>query len=84
MDLNKTLNITLILLVLIVIGIFLLARSDGQECISNPLVYGANKLSSEETGTFSCLCSFSNAGYEDVYFDDKNISTLMNYYIGQK
>lgn len=54
---------------------------EGNKCIANPLTYGAEKLSSEETGEFSCLCSFTNPNYEQVHFDKDNVSTLKDYYL---
>ncbi len=76
---NKIL--TIIMGILILIGFFALgmAYKEGNECIANPLTYGADKLSSTETGEFSCSCSFSNPKYEGLYFNKDNISTLTNY-----
>ncbi len=55
-------------------GIFYLAMQDGDECLSNPLVYGAKKAITVDSGPLMCSCSFQSPLYAPFYFDDKNIS----------
>lgn len=64
----------LILMTFIVLLLTYLSFNDGQKCVSNPFVYGADKLSSEETGNLFCSCSFSNPNYAPFYFNKENVS----------
>ena len=60
--------ITYIVCMVLMLVIFYLANQDGNKCISNPMVYGAEKASSEVTGYISCSCSFSNPEYVPFHF----------------
>ncbi len=79
MERNKILLYLIGILVLIFIMILLFAFRDGNECISNPLTYGADKMSGDPQGNFSCVCGFGNPQYEKVYFDSEEVTTLDSY-----
>ena len=79
MERNKLLLYLISILVLIFIMILLLAFRDGNECISNPLTYGAEKMSGDEQGDFSCICRFDNPNYEQIYFDKEEVKTFEGY-----
>ena len=79
MERNKLLLYLIGILFLIFLLILLMAFRDGNECISNPLTYGADKMSGDEQGDFSCICRFDNPLYEQVYFDGKEVTTLTDY-----
>ncbi len=64
----------LTLLIVISITIFAFAFQDGDECINSPLTYGAEKLSSEETGDLFCSCFFTNPKYQRFSFDKNNMT----------
>lgn len=76
---DKILVASLIALVIMAFVFLGMAFREGNKCTANPLIYGADKLSSTETGDFSCSCSFSNSNYDPLYFDKENISSLTNY-----
>ncbi len=76
MERNKLLLYLIGILVLIFLMILLLAFRDGNKCISNPLTYGAEKMSGEDQGNFSCICGFDNPQYEQVYFNSEEITTI--------
>lgn len=74
-------QLTLKNIISIVIALFFLlmfflymAMKEGNTCIENPLTYGAEKLSTEETGDVTCTCHFSNPRYEPFFFDKNNVS----------
>lgn len=75
----KTLNKLIILLTILAFIFFGMAIKTGNQCLENPLTYGASKMSTEDTGNFSCFCSFTNQEYEGVYFDKEDISTVIDY-----
>ena len=65
---------TLIIGLLLIVVIFVFAMKDGNQCLSNPLVYGANKASTPETGGVMCSCNFANPNYKTLYFDKNRMS----------
>lgn len=61
----------------IILALFLISFfgiKDANECLSNPLIYGAQKATNIETGGMFCRCTFSNPAYAPLYFDDANMS----------
>ncbi len=59
---------------LLLVGLFLvLGFKDGQRCIGNPFIYGANKITNRDTGNLYCSCSFGNPNYTPFYFDNNSI-----------
>lgn len=71
---NKKLIYIISIGIFFFILIFLFSLNDGNDCLKNPLTYGAEKMSTTDTGNFSCSCSFTNLKYGQVYFDRNNIS----------
>ena len=72
MDRDKFNEIALIVLaitLIITIMIFVFGLKDGNQCLKNPFVYGAEKLSKEPQGDLLCSCGFFNPGYETFFFD---------------
>ncbi len=72
---------TLIIAIVLISSIFFFAMRDSNECIGNPLIYGAQKATNDETGSITCSCSFSNPSYSPFYFDENDMS-VMNNFIG--
>ncbi len=75
MNTNHFKYIMMALLLVLIISIVMIDK-EGVQCMSNPLTYGANKIANEDTGDFTCFCSFNNPKYERVIFDKDNISVL--------
>lgn len=73
---NQIFMIVLVLLLVMVVITFVFALRDGNTCIANPLTYGAEKLSTEETGDVFCSCGFSNPKYNRFIFDKHNVSVI--------
>ncbi len=62
---------------IIILALFLISFfgiKDANECLSNPLIYGAQKATNVETGQMFCSCTFSNPAYATLYFDDTKMS----------
>ena len=75
MEINKDYAILGLLgIILVMSGIFIFAFQDSNQCIGNPLTYGANKLSTPETGEFMCSCFFTNPKYGSLIFDKNNVT----------
>ena len=66
---------TLLIGLILIVVIFFFAMDDGNQCLSNPLVYGVEKATSEDTGPIACSCQFSNPSYTTLYFDVDGMST---------
>lgn len=64
----------LLIAILSISVIFYFAMQDGDKCISNPLIYGANKAITIDSGDLMCSCSFSNPSYAPFYFNKENMS----------
>ena len=73
---------TLIIGIFAILVIFMFAMNDGNQCLNNPLVYGAKKATTPETGGVKCSCGFLNPKYEPFYFDADGISLETNLYSG--
>jgi len=69
----KRLSIVLFFGMVVTMLIFTFAMKDGTACISNPLVYGAEKLSIEENGGLVCSCSFNKGDYAPFRFDEDKV-----------
>ncbi len=69
----KALTYTLFFGVVALTLIFSFAMKDGMSCIGNPLVYGAEKLTTEETGGLLCSCSLNNPKFASFNFDAEGI-----------
>lgn len=65
--------------ILVFAMIFYFAMRDGNECLNNPLVYGAKKATTPATVGVMCQCSFLNPDYAPLYFDDDEIRLFHNY-----
>lgn len=52
---------------------------DGSQCLSNPLVYGAQKAMEEDVGGIQCSCQFLNPLYSNLYFNDEEMSVYPFY-----
>jgi len=75
---NKEKAIIIILcFLLLFIGLFLtLGFKDGKDCMSNPFIYGANKITNNDTGNLYCTCSFASFEYFNFYFDNEEVEVL--------
>ena len=75
MNINKDYVIFSLIFIIFIIGvIFIFAFQDSNQCIGNPLTYGADKLSTPETGEFMCSCFFTNPKYGGLIFDKNNVT----------
>lgn len=63
------------LIIFLLFAISYFGINDANACLSNPLVYGADKATSDETGELFCSCTFSNPSYSPLYFNHENMST---------
>lgn len=59
---------------IVILGIFIFAYEDGNNCIANPILYGIDKMENEKTGQVNCQCSFQDPRYENIYFQKGNMS----------
>lgn len=67
---------TLLGAILALVLIFSFAFKDGDQCLSNPLVYGAEKGSQSSGGDLFCTCTFANPDYYPIHFNKENMTVL--------
>lgn len=60
--------------IFVTIAILVFAVDDGNACLANPFLYGADKISDEQTKGVSCTCNFQNPNYASFVFNKDNIS----------
>jgi hypothetical protein len=67
-----------ILIVLCLAGFLfiMIGNNEGQKCLKNPLLYGANKMTNEDTGNLLCTCSLENPRYAQFYFNNEEVNVL--------
>jgi hypothetical protein len=66
-------GIMLILWIIVTIIFVITACSKGIKCVANPLIYGVNKLQTENNNTyFSCNCIFENSPDFKIFVDNKH------------
>jgi len=70
----------LVIGLLLIVVIFVFGMKDGNQCLSNPLVYGADKATSDDTGKVTCSCNFQNPKYQTLYFDEEEMSLISPLY----
>ncbi len=71
---KERLVIYILCFALLLAGLFLvLGFRDGQRCVGNPFIYGANKIANRDTGSVFCSCSFNHPEYAPFYFDNDSI-----------
>lgn len=58
-----------------IVAIFVLGVQDGNECLSKPLNYGAEKALQSTGGQIFCSCQFSNPSYAPLFFNEETMST---------
>ncbi len=71
----KQINIFIFILLLIGFVSIIFLFKDGNECLSNPLVYGAKKITTEDSNLF-CSCTLMDGIYPTNFFFDQNNLTL--------
>ena len=82
-SLFKINNLKIALLILmglfILIILFLvLGFKEGSKCLENPFIYGANKITTRETGEIRCTCNFlENQKYAPFYFNTEEVKVLV-------
>jgi len=72
MDKDKFNEIALIVIsitLVVTIMIFVFAFKDGNNCVSNPFIYGAEKVSKDPQGDLLCSCGFLDPKYKPFFFD---------------
>jgi len=65
--------IIMIVCFILTIIFLLLSFKDGQECMSNPFVYGAKEVITEHSQGLSCTCYFANPTYAPFYFNNEEL-----------
>ena len=78
-NLIKILNIILTIVLIFGIIIVIFAYNDGNKCLSNPFLYGVNKIINENSGELTCTCSFESPNYAPFYFNSEEIKVLGSY-----
>ena len=64
-------------LLFLLMGFFLfLGFKEAQECVGNPFIYGANKITNEDSGNLYCSCSFGSPRYSPFYFDNEYLEVI--------
>ncbi len=63
----------LLICIILIIIIFILGLEDGNSCLSNPMIYGAQKAVDDVTGPIRCTCTFGNPEYAPFYFNEKEM-----------
>ncbi len=80
---NKQEKILMWTIALLVLGYLIIGYlvfwgfNDYKQCSGNPFTYGAEKISSYETGDLFCTCTFSNPHYAPFYFDSEEVAVLL-------
>ena len=70
-QLDKLTIILICLIVIILISFFIFFKSEAKQCLSNPFVYGANKM-----GDISCSCNqFRGTCPAQFFFNDTAFET---------
>lgn len=64
-------------LFVLILLFMVLGFRDGSKCLANPFIYGANKITSDETGEIRCVCSMDNPRYAPFYFNKDEVSLLI-------
>ena len=77
--------VSIVLFSLFLISIFLLIwnltewKSDGVQCLQNPLTYGAGLMKQANNNIeFLCYCNFEEQGYAEIMFDSINLQIKEN------
>jgi hypothetical protein len=71
--LTKWLLGTIIVLLVFCIIFLIFLSLDGQDCLSNPFVYGADSIENEASGALMCICSFNNHEYAPFWFNKTDL-----------
>lgn len=73
---NKLLTYAIILMVFFAIIILIVSGREGNKCMNNPFIFGAEKVSETDAEGITCACSFTNQKYERFYFNEEGIMSL--------
>lgn len=73
---NKLLTYAIILMVFFAIIILIISGREGNKCMNNPFVYGAEKVSKTDAEGVTCSCSFANQNYEPFSFNEEGIISI--------
>ena len=77
MKINKEILFYIMLILFFLMAILMfLGLKDAEKCLGNPFKYGANKITSQDTGDINCVCSFESAEYAPFYFNKEEIGVL--------
>lgn len=69
--------IYIMIFLFLIIGISLIfGFKDANQCLNNPLIYGANKLENQDTGSLTCICNFNSPEYASFYFNSEDVGIL--------
>lgn len=63
--------------IFLIIIIFVLGMRDGNSCLTNPFIYGADKITTQGplgTEGVSCQCTFKNPSFNSFSFNEDNVS----------
>lgn len=67
-------GLTFISLVILLLATFLEMRTEGTECLINPLVYGVKQVEESNDAYFICSCSISKPNSPTILLDNKGLS----------
>lgn len=73
---DRTIIWIMCFLFLIMGFIIFFSSKEANECMGNPLTYGADKITDEVNGGVSCICSFGSPNYANFYFDEEVVETI--------
>jgi len=74
METNKILIIVLVVNILLIGVIAYFMQQAINECLGNPLLYGAEKFSKSNNAEFSCSCSLAVPNSPLIFFDSEFMS----------
>lgn len=68
-------TVLIIMIIILVVGFFML-RTDGVQCINNPLQYGIDELANNNNAAIQCTCWTNITNVDAFVIESSNIPTL--------
>ena len=78
MNTNKILIVVLIVNILLIGVLAYFMQKAVNECLGDPLVFGAKKLTKSNDAEFSCSCSLDKPNSPFIFFNSKNFTVEYN------
>ena len=70
---NRFITVLLVVAIVLVVLANLFLMKEGNECLDNPLIYGAEKYSKANSANFKCQCSLDVPNSPLVRFDSEGL-----------